>query len=535
MPKPIKAEAVLGQVKKAWKERNWVLAVELLDALLARFPKNVRARKALEEVRGAAIPDLMQQAQTHLATKDWIEAERHLSAAFRLSPDDLGIGVQLARCQVDMGRPPAAVKTAGRLLARYPDHAELLNIQGRALLEMSQLDRARACFETAHAQNPQDVRTLNNLGILERAAGRREQAAGYYQQALNIRPDDINIHSNLAQVTDYSAGDAHLDAMLAKAKTANPADPSTAPLYFALFKALDDTGNRDAAYGYLEKANRLAATQAGYDFQKDMIPFAVAKTLFAQRPAFDIPDDSALRPIFVTGLPRSGTTLVERILAQAEGVQACGELMVVQPIVSRVVRGIMSRDTKALTTADILELRHDLLTGLAQYSDGSPRIIDKMPLNFRWIGYLCAALPEAKIIHVTRAPMPVAWSLYRLMFQGEGNRFVYDRNDIARYMLLHENYRAFWQDLYPDRVFELSYEDLVSNTEETTQRLAQAVDLDWTEAWLAPHRVSGQVLTASSDQVRKPIYKDSHTGWQRYREELAPLQDALTTIGVIQR
>ncbi len=207
-------------------------------------------------------------------------------------------------------------------------------------------------------------------------------------------------------------------------------DPAIAPLHFALFKALDDLDQRARAFAHLEKANRLTKIGSGYDFQTDALPYALSKALIRVPIRADTPPPG-LRPIFVTGLPRSGTTLVERILARAEGVQACGELTVVQVTVGRLLREIMTRANKSLSAEDIVRLRRETLQGLIEYSDGRPVLIDKMPLNFRWIGYICAALPEARIVHVSRDTMAVAWSLYRHSFAGGGNRFVYDPADIA--------------------------------------------------------------------------------------------------------
>ena len=532
MPPAFATKKTLTRARQAVKASDWVTAYESFQAVLDRFPGNKKARQGLEAIRPVAVPDLVNRGAEAQRSGMLAEAERFLGAATALAPQVTDIGLALAACQLDMGRAPAVVATADLLLKHAPGDARVLNAKGHALREMGQADAAQECLTAALGTAETDARTLNNLGILARSMGDRAAAQGYYAKALELVPDDPSVHRNMAYQTDYRQDQSHLAAMQSLVQTFKSGDAAAAPLHFALFKALDEVGQGPEAFAHLETANRLTKAAFGYDFKADAVPYALSKALFAQplevTPTLDTP-----RPIFVTGLPRSGTTLVEGILARADGVQPCGELTVVQNAVSKILRDVMGRDEKQLTAKDIAALRSALLQGLAEYSDGRPVMIDKMPLNFRWIGYICAALPEARIIHIQRDPMAVAWSLYRLSFNGLGNGYVYDPADIARFMVLHRDWMAHWRSVCPGRIFDVSYQALVQDTEATTRAMAEAVSLNWSPEWLHPEKGSHQVLTASADQVRSPIYKGSDEGWKKYESELAPLKSALTEAGVL--
>lgn len=536
MPPVPSADKLLTHAKLATKNGDWLAAQGHYKSVLDRFPKNKRARQGLDALRPKAVPALLKSAQTAQTNGDWAQAETLLTAAASLAPTLPEIALALGACCLEMGRAHGALRAVEPVLRTTPDHPGALNIKGSALREMGRGHEAEVSLRAALGNRDSDARTLNNLGILARAQGDRTAAAGHYRQAIAQTPNDPALHRNLAHATTYSGTSdnlTHLEQMQKLVGDMRPSDPAAAPLHFALFKALDDLGHTDAAFGHLEAGNRLIKTAQGYDFKTDAVPHALTKVLFgAGLPAAK--QTSGITPIFVTGLPRSGTTLTERILSQAEGVQACGELTVVQVAVGRLLREVMARDHKALTSADIEALRRVLLDALAEYSDGSPFLVDKMPLNFRWISFICAALPEAKIVHIDRDPMAVAWSLYRHSFAGAGNGFVYDVADIARFMVLHRDCLAHWRGHYPDRIHGLNYADLVTDPETTTRALAAGVDLPWSTDWLSPEKATSHVLTASAEQARQPIYTNSDQGWTRYEAHLAPLHTALRAAGVIE-
>ena len=531
-PKP-SIDKLIGTARKAAKDQDWIRAVEGYAAVLSRFPSNAKAKRALQDLRPTALPALLAQAQREQGTKQWAEAARSLSAAALLAPAMPEVLIALAACQLELGAAPDARKTAGQVLKIDPRNVQALNYKGRAEREMGLNGDAMKSFQAALDLQPDNAATLNNLGITARAGGDRAAAAAYYERALAVDPESAEVHRNLAQVTRYTADHPHLQVMRDLAAGPVGKRPSAAPLHFALFKALDEAGQSADAFEHLTTANRAVLQRDPYDFQSDALSYAMAKSLMPEARAVDAGPDMSPRPIFVLGLPRSGTTLVERILTRDPKVQAGGELPVVQAATSRMLKSVMGRDDKRVRDDDLLNLRAEIIAGFAAYTDGRPVIIDKTPLNFRWSGLIAAALPEARIVHLARDPMGVAWSLYRLSFAGRAHGFVYDPVDIAKYMVLHRSFMAHWTALYPERIFHLDYETLIAEPEAQTRALAAATGLDWTEDWLHPEKATNQVLTASADQVRRPMYKGSNDQWRRYEAELKPLRDALREAGIL--
>lgn len=529
------ADQTLTRARQASRAGDWATAVTLCQDVLTRFPSNKRAQKALETMRPTALPALLAKAKSQQGERKWSEANLSLTAAAALAPDLPEVGLALAACRFEAGRVPEALRAAEAVLTRVAGHPGALNAKGRALREMGRGAEAKVCFQAALGSAETDVQALVNLGMSARAGGDRTAAAAYFRRAIALTPADSALHQNLAQSITYTEDEPHLEQLRARLAATGANDPSSAPLHFALFKALDDLDRRDEAFAHLNTANRLTKARLGYEFKSHAVPYALTKVIFAAPPAAPVkaPPENGPRPIFVTGLPRSGTTLTERILARAEGTQACGELMVATLAGARMLRAVAERGDKTLTAKDLAALGDEIRNGLAEYSDGSPVMIDKMPLNFRWIGFICAALPEARIVHLNRDPLAVAWSIYQKSFTGDGNGFAYDPADIARFMVLHRDLMAHWRQVYPDRVFDLNYGDLVEDTERSTRALAEAVGLPWSEAWLNPEQGASQVLTASADQVRRPIYRGSDAGWQRYDAQIGPLKAALTSAGVL--
>ena len=431
-----------------------------------------------------------------------------------------------------MGQAPAALRVADRILGESPTNVQAMNLKGQALRDMSKVEASETCLSKALDLEPKNAQTLNNLGVVAKSAGDTDKAAECFRLAVRFQPTSPIAHRNLANAITYSGDEPHLEEMRKFLASSDPTDPKMAPLYFAFFKALDDLDARAEAYEFLKRGNELAKEGLDYDFQRDAIPYALTKALF-ERDVEQLKAHGRLSPIFVTGLPRSGTTLVERILSRSVGVQPCGELTVVQGAVGRLLRGILEREKKTLTGADIRELRSRILDGLFEYSDGAPVIIDKMPQNFRWIGFILTALPEAQIVHISRDARAVAWSLYQRMFAAAGIGFVYDPSDIARYMVMHDDLMNFWRLRFPGRIIDVEYSELVTNPTAVTKRLARETGLEWTVDWLKPEDAKNPVLTASSEQVRKPIYKDSNNQWKRYKHHIAPLLSALDAAGLV--
>ncbi|WP_424984811.1 sulfotransferase [Microbulbifer sp. S227A] len=501
--------------------------------VLSRFPGNPRARKALAAIGPSAASILADKAQQCQQARQLDAAAQHWAEAVALRPEHAGLGISLCRCLLDMGRSNAALEAVNTVLQHNPQDPVALDTKGCILRDLGRLDAARDCHIAAMQHDGDRAGPLNHLGIIAQANGDMQQAADHFTRAIALSPDIVSLHHNLAGCKTYTPDDPHLSQMQEILARRRKDDPELAALHFALFKALDDTGDTDAAFAHLLQGNQLRKAASEFDIAQEAQRFAWYKSLLPDPPKALAPDlIAAPRPVFVVGLPRSGTTLVERILSQSDDTQPAGELSVVPNAVAPLLRRLQGENRPAPSRDDLLELRARIVAGLGRHSDGSAVLIDKMPLNFRWVGLICAAMPEARIVSLRRAPMPVAWSLFRHMFSSPGNGFAYGMADIAAYMLLHRDMMRFWSDRFGAQIVDLAYADLVTDTERTIRRLIAACDLNWTEACLAPQTADAPVLTASAGQVRRGIYRNSDQSWRKYQTQLSPLATALRAAGL---
>ena len=282
----------------------------------------------------------------------------------------------------------------------------------------------------------------------------------------------------------------------------------------------------------LEKLLRISARATlsekkllNYNIIKDEELFKQIKTTYPQIARISLELDKSSQkiiPIFIVGMPRSGTTLVEQIISSHSQVTGAGELPFATQFGAPIVRGFSEANDET-----VLNFRNKYLENLEIISKGNHFVTDKMPENFRFIGLLAVSFPEAKIVHVKRNPAAVCWANYKQYFTSEGIGYSYDINDILSYHKLYENLMEFWGSSLSNRIYTLDYEQLTVNPEEETRQLIKSIDLGWDEKCLSPQNNSRIINTASSLQVREKIYQDSSEQWKKYQPYLNGAFDSL--------
>lgn len=448
--------------------------------------------------------------------------------AGRIAPDDSDVLNNLGMAQAGAGDLTAALATLDRAAALSPKAARIAYNRANTLRDARRNEEAIAEYRRALSLEGDHALAANNLGTLLHQLGRNAEAEAAYQQAVAARPDYAQAHRNLSAVHSYSADDplvGVLDARLAV--TAEGRDRMY--LLFARAKAHEDMGEDEAAFACLHDANALRRRLLGYDPAIDRLLFDRLHQMFAQPlPAVPAETVAAVRPVFVLGMMRSGTTLMEQILSSHSQVQGAGELETLGHLAMPVMERFHETGQPA-AQAELMALRAAYLAELGQHASGRAVVTDKMPGNFRWIGFIMAALPEARVIHLRRDPVATCWSIFRNYFSGEGNGFAYDLGDIVAYWHLYEGLMARWHQLFPGRILDVPYEALTQDPETWTRRAVDHAGLDWEEACLSPERNVRAVTTASAAQVRKAIYRGSSDAWRRHADRLAPLVQALQT------
>ena len=298
-------------------------------------------------------------------------------------------------------------------------------------------------------------------------------------------------------------------------------------LSFALAKAYEDLADYDKSFQYLKAGNCVRKKQLNYHIDDERKLISKIRWIFtsASLPcAFAGAGKPSIQPIFIVGMMRSGTSLVEQILASHSQVHGAGELRTVYNLVRPLLKKRGDEKAKQpLSRREIKALRDAYLSALHALKVPEKIITDKMPLNFRWIGFILCAFPEAKIIQLNRDPRATCWSNYKHYFFDKGNGYTYDLQDLAEFHKLYIDLMAFWRERFPNTIYELGYEDLTENQQAETRKLLAFCDLDWQPQCLDFHNTKRPVRTMSATQVRQKMYQGSSEAWRKYAAHLQPL------------
>lgn len=493
-------------------------AVEMFEKALALKPDYAEAYRNY----GQVLSDL----ERHSAVVTLYER------AIEAIPDDPEIYCQYGAALHADDRVAEALDSLSKAVQLNPDYAEAYNNRGVAHYDLGLFDKSADDFKTALDLRPDYENACNNYGNILKDSGRPEEAIRLYEKAIEILPEYAEAHRNLSTVKTYQPGDGQLDLMEQLMEHPDLWESQRIQLSFALAKAYEDLGEFDRSFDRLKTGNDLRRDELNYDIQKDRELFARLKEGFETRQPDPAPvSDLGVLPVFIVGMPRSGTTLTEQILSTHSRVYGAGELDTINHLVSPIPLEVLHPDGDGPAFQKGIDtIRAGYLRRLAEFRIPEKIITDKMPLNFRWIGFILFAFPDARIIHLNRDPIATCWSNYKHYFSKKGNSFAYDLSHLAEFYAIYQDLMAFWRNRFPDAIHDLCYEDLTVNTETEIRDLLSFCGLDWEEECLAFHRTERAVKTASSGQVRKAIYQGSSEAWQRYEAHLAPLVQAFSQI-----
>ena len=366
---------------------------------------------------------------------------------------------------------------------------------------------------------------------------RQQEAIEADRDCIRLKPDKGETYWSLANLKTYQLTDADIEEMQSRVESGGLTDESHVNFLFALAKAYEDRGDFDKAWDYYSEGNSIRRMLERYDpvqteVQNDAIVTVFDEALFEVKAGLGNPDRA---PIFVVGLPRSGSTLIEQILASHSMVEGTSEL----PYVRQVEHSLSKNRADGVNYPEaVRELAEPHFKSLGQdyldaaqlhRTEGAPRFIDKMPNNFPSVGFVHLILPNAKIVDARRYPLDACLSCYRQLF-GRGQSFTYDLTDIGEYFLQYQRMMDHWHEVIPGRVLTVQYEDMVTDFEAQVRRLLAYCDLPWEEACLHFHETERPVRTASSEQVRQPVYLKSVNFWRSHERHLGELIDVLTPV-----
>ena len=439
--------------------------------------------------------------------------------AYPTAHNNLGL-IALSQGQLDN-----ALKSFEWAVAYSPEYAEAHNSLGAALQELKQFEKAKVSFKKAVALNPQYAQGLHNLAILCEIINLPDEASEYYEKALAVEPNYAEAYRNQSRTKKYKKNDPQIAQMQSIYSNDNLSISDKVHINFALAKVNEDLGNQKDFFKHLDEGSRLRKKQLNYNINETEEFHSSLIRLFSE----DQPkikqlslDPLDIRPIFIVGMPRSGTSLVEQIISSHHSVHGAGELNNFKNVVTPALKNYIGNLTNTINEDDLLSIRKNYIKSLMDLNVSEKIITDKMPVNFRMIGLILTAIPEAKIIHLTRNPKATCWSNYKHYFANE-NGFTFDQEDLARFFILYQELMDFWHKSFPNKIHDISYERLTTHQEDETHKLLKYCELDWDNNCLNFHKNTRAVHTASASQVRQKMYQGSSDAWKKYEKFLQPL------------
>jgi tetratricopeptide (TPR) repeat protein len=468
------------------------------------------------------------------SVEDFQGAVASFRQALNIKPDDAMTWGSLGETYRKIGQLGKATACLENAIKYQPSNAEMHRRLGLIQFEQEQTDAALASLENARQLNPESAETLISLASMERSIGRKDDAIGHLQQAVALAPDSVPAHNQLAQLQPGLPDDERIDHLEKLAAAGRQTSEDAYLLHFTLGQLYADTGLHDAAFKHYEQGNRERARTRGGQFsledftaQVDGLIANMDASFFEERSRLGSADQT---PVFILGMPRSGTTLLERIIASHPDGYGAGELSAIGQLRRQMTAGCAGPQVglKAMgISADLYrQAASSYLEHLRGFSADAQRIVDKMPGNFLNLWLPAIMLPQAGIIHTRRSAPDTCLSCFVTDFaNGHGYR-----NDLRTLGLYYRQYRRLmdhWRAVLGDRILDVQYEDMVVDLEAGSRRLLDFCGLSWDPACLEYHRSRHAVRTASTVQVRKAIYTTSVGRWRHYAKDLEPLLEAL--------
>jgi tetratricopeptide (TPR) repeat protein len=433
---------------------------------------------------------------------------------------------------------------AAALLANYTDKLNnsprYLDMAGSIYSDIGLVHKSWPLYKKANELQPGIDLFQANLAAASVYLGKIDEARNLFTSLLARMPSHRRNHYQLSRLAK-ARDDSHIKQMQAVLKTSTETPDKNIFMYYAIGKELEDLGRFDEAFDYFKKGGDTVNSIARYDVKNDIqLIDTIIETCSEQWLSTDKNiepiDRHARTPIFIVGLPRTGTTLTERIISSHSQVESLGETLFLQMVLRREsgvesVENMNSTMLRALAGRDMGAVAKGYMDSVAYRFGDTPMFIDKLPFNFQYLGFIAKAWPEARIVYLHRNPMDACFSMYKQVFTW-AYKYSYSLENLGHYYVAYERLRQHWQRVLKDRLIEVDYESLVSDQEQQTRLLLERLGLPFEQQCIDFDENTAPSATASSVQVREKIYQGSVKNWRHYEAQLAPLQDHLEQAGI---
>ena len=432
-----------------------------------------------------------------------------------LSPDDFEAHYNLGNTYKEVGKFYDAVNCYKKSIFLKSDYFQSYFNLANTYKELENLDEAINAYQKVISIKHDYAKAYYNLATIYQEQGKLDDAKKNYEKAIIFNSKFVEAHRHLASIKVFNTKDDQFLKILQIYNDKKTTDGELRHINFALAKIYDDLKDYKNAFYHYTEGNMLQNRYLNYQIESDQLTFRQIKSNYQNIKSLEIKiydKDINLVPIFIVGMPRSGTSLIEQIVSSHTKVTGAGELSFAAKFGASIARGV-----KIINSQKLLDFRDNYLNSLLKISKGNKFVTDKAPLNFLYIGLILSSLPEAKIVNVKRNPAALCWANYKQFFLSKNLGYSYNIENIKIYFSLYLDLMKFWGTVFKDKIYNLDYENLTHDQVKETHKLINFLNLRWEDKCLTPQYNNRIVSTASNIQVRKEIYKYSSNDWLNYK------------------
>jgi tetratricopeptide (TPR) repeat protein len=504
---------------KLFNATKYDLVISKSKNLIRKFPQYL----ILYNILGSAYQNI---GSLNLARKIFIKG-------LKLEPNNIAIMNNLGNVYKNIGEVKLAENLFQKIINKKPDYINAYINLGNLKRDNNDFESAISLYSEALKINDKIPVTFYSLALAYQGLGKFNFAIEHAKKALFLDPKFTQADLLISQSMKYKNENRHYNEMSSKINTIELNNDQKVNLSFALAKANEDMGQIEKSFNNLQRGNQIKRSLLNFDIKNEIKLFDGIKKIFSKIDTNKILKEyvSNKNVIFILGMPRSGTSLVEQVISSHSDVFGAGEL----PQLSKIIKErLVSDDTISEKKVNTLindeffasQLRNDYCDYLERFNSDKNFITDKAPLNFRWIGLIKILFPKSKIIHCTRNPKDNCFSLYKNFFEG-GLNFSYNQKELATYYKLYSNLMNFWLDLFPDSIYEAKYEKIIDNPRYEIKEMIKFCELPWEDDCLEFHKNKTPIKTMSTAQARQPIYKSSVNSYEKFSSFLGDLNKNL--------
>ena len=516
-------QANLEKATQLFAEGKFREAEAIAKELLAANPRDVNAGLLLGRVA--------------LHARAFNEAEKLLRKVVEMAPRFMIAWHDLGTALKEQGKEEEAIKALEQALEMEPNNASSHYYYAAALAMAGRTEDSAAAYKRAVSLDPDLAGAYIGLGHVLKTLGDQEGGIKAYRAAIALRPNFGEIYFSLSNLKTFRFSDTEIEDMVERINQDSLPSESIVHFAFSLGKAFEDQKNYDLAYQYYSQGNEAHRNSIVYDPVQTEVAHTKIKETFSQiffdrikQTEVGVQDPA---PIFIIGLPRSGSTLLEQILASHSLVDGTSELpdlgIVSQMITDKAQDRVFPGGILQMSDAEITQLGQEYIDRTQRHRRGAPFFTDKMPNNFAHVGLIKAIIPNAKIIDARRHPLDSCVGSFKQHF-AKGQTFTYDMFELGEFYLQYDQLMTHWDDVLPGKVLRVQYEDVVQDLETQVKRILDYCGLPFEKACVNFHETKRSVRTASSEQVRQPIYNKSMNTWQRFDAHIGPLKEILAPL-----